>query len=138
MPTDTERLQAINASAFAAIAELVAAMRAAETDCAELDKYAELGAARNAILEDALSVDTRGDWHAPGNTAAGKPTEYQILLSTGGPATRIIGTLNEWCEPETAVLEAQDWFLPWTAWNANSEEDDDVLLAYARQFWFGE
>src|SRR5690606_9175128 len=39
----------------------------------------------------------------------GVPTgEYEILLSTGGPAVRIVGRLNEWDEPVTAVLQCQD------------------------------
>src|SRR5690606_3875422 len=39
--------------------------------------------------------------------------EYEILLSTGGPAVRIVGRLNVWGEPETtAVLQYQDWFAP--------------------------
>lgn len=90
--------------------------------------------------EGALSVEVRSDWYAPGtvdeeNT---KPTEYCILLGTGGPATRIVGKLNRWCQPETAVYEYQDWFKPWTAANDLTREQDATLLEYAQQFWFGE
>ena len=53
--------------------------------------------------EDALEVNVRGDWHTPGDQEAGKPTEYFILLGTGGPATRIKGKLDQYCQPETAA-----------------------------------
>ena len=112
--------------------------------------------AEQRIHEDALSVEVRSAWvsvrnwsRAHGDQAA--PAEYQILLCTGGPACRIVGTLNEHCEPETAVMEIQDWFTPWTAYCPDMPEHgedqpglpehsnpEEVMLAYARCFWFGE
>src|ERR1700747_1090864 len=62
----------------------------------------------NIASEDALEVSVRGDWHTPGDADNSKPTEYYILLGTGGPATRITGKLDEWCQPEKAVFEYQD------------------------------
>jgi len=92
------------------------------------------------MSEDALEVSVRGDWHSPcsANEDGSKPTEYYILLGTGGPATRIIGELDDWCQPETARFEYQDWFKPWTAANDLSDEEEKTLLEYARQFYFGE
>lgn len=87
--------------------------------------------ARERIQEDALSVEVRTGWHTPGEN--GKPDEYMILLSTGGPASRIVGDLNEWGGPTTARLEVQDWFKPWTF-----VSDSDEVLAYADCFYFGE
>lgn len=89
--------------------------------------------ARDAILEDALSVEVRSDWHTPGDSGA--DTEYCILLSTGGPATRIIGDLNQWKQPVSATLQIQDWGTPWTDYR---EADEDTLLKYADCFYFGE
>lgn len=89
--------------------------------------------AREAILEDALSVEVRSNWHTPGSEAGN--TEYCISLSTGGPASRVVGELNKWSEPETARLEVQDWFQPWTEY---TQADEDTLLAYAQCFYFGE
>lgn len=87
--------------------------------------------------EGALDVEVRGDWHQPGSEEDSKPTEYFILLGTGGPASRIRGELSEYQQPETAVFEYQDWFKPWTAaWV--SAEDEKTLLEYAQQFYFGE
>ena len=62
------------------------------------------------------------------------PDEYEILLSTGGPAIRIHGGLNQYCEPETAELQAQDWGTQWTRVPDTAEP---TLLVYARQFYFG-
>ena len=92
--------------------------------------------AREAVLEDALSVLVRSDWREPGS-ATGKPDEFQILLCTGGPAVRLTGTLNRYSEPETVRIQVQDWFQPWADFcPATAEGDEDVLLTYAR-FYFG-
>lgn len=92
--------------------------------------------ARARITEDALSVEVRTDWHAPGAEDS-KPTEYTILLCTGGPACRVIGNLSEYQEPESARIEYQDWFTPWIDYPLDSKEEEKVL-AYCRQFYFGE
>ena len=62
---------------------------------------------------------------------------YIILLSTGGPATRIIGVLDVDNIPETATLQYQDWFTCWTDY-VDDVNDEDVLLEFARQLYFGE
>ena len=103
----------------------------------EREQYHDEDEARERIQENALSVEVRADWHQPGGEDT-KPTEYKILLCTGGPAVRIIGDLNEYQEPETARLEYQDWFTPWEKYRDTTSEEDDKLLTYARQFYFGE
>lgn len=85
------------------------------------------------IYENPLSVLVRSDWVEPGKKM--EPYEYEILLSTGGPASRIIGTLNEHHEPDTAQLTHQDWF---GVWEKYRDADEDVLLRYASCFFFGE
>ena len=94
------------------------------------------------IHEDALTVEVRSGWYSPGaRDADTKPAEYRILLSTGGPAVQIVGSLSEHGEPETAVMQVQDWFLPWTDYHPNNvlhSEYMEILLAYARCFYFGE
>ena len=89
------------------------------------------------IQEDPLSLQVRTDWYTPGETD-NKPTDYNILLCTGGPACRIIGDLDEYGQPETARIEYQDWGTPWTEYRETTVEEDDFLLAYAGQFYFGE
>lgn len=90
--------------------------------------------AEERIQDDALSVEVRSDWRSVGDADDG-PTEFRILLCTGGPAVRIRGELNEYREPVRAWLEYQDWGTPWTQYFG---ADADTLLAYARRFYFGE
>lgn len=138
----------IGVDAYATIAELVENLRLAERieageapeecECAgvcECPPVQTAEDAREAIQEDPLSVQVRGAWYSPGE-APGPPEEFEILLSTGGPAVRIIGDLDEHGEPFRARLQVQDWFKPWTEYFTGV--DKAVLLAYARCFYFGE
>lgn len=129
------------------------------------DEYHDADKARKAIEESPLSVEVRSGWVSAFGSGEGfehefEPVEYNILLCTGGPAVRIIGTLGRYSEPDTARIEYQNWGTPWTemrygdfherpngtAWtNALVDkylEDamafDALLLSYARQFWYGE
>lgn len=91
--------------------------------------------ARRRIEEDALSVDVRSDWESAGDALT--PSEFRILLCTGGPAVQIRGELNDYREPRRAWLEYQDWGTPWTEYHGE-EVEQEVLLTYARVFFFGE
>lgn len=110
-------------------AEELAELEAAAGDCSDRDDADE------RIQNDALSVEVRSDWHYPGDGS--EPTEFQILLCTGGPAVRIMGELNHYGEPVRAWLEYQDWGTPWTE-RVNQDGDHDALLIYASCFYFGE
>lgn len=90
------------------------------------------GEARERIEEDALSVQVRCGWVTPGEGMSAE--EFSILLSTGGPAVRIVGELDAGLEPSRAWLEVQDWGKPWTQY---FRADEDTLLAYCRCFYFG-
>jgi hypothetical protein len=93
---------------------------------------------RQAIHEDALSVLVRSGWYEPGKDA-GKPEEFEILLCTGGPAVRLVGSLDRYGQPDSVSMQVHDWFQPWTGFDpATGDEDEDVLLAYAQCFYFGE
>jgi hypothetical protein len=165
MTTDAKErdLQEIGKSAYESIAEMVAAEEVdydrlrelkEERDALEghdraawnaeyAQELAELVAAagecesrENAeqrIQEDPLSIEVRSGW-----TTLDQPLqaeEFNILLGTGGPAVRIVGELDMDREPTRAWLEVQDWFLPWTRYH---QADVNVLLAYCRQFYFGD
>lgn len=91
---------------------------------------------RERIREDPLSVQVREGWHNPGED--GEVVEFEILLGTGGPATRIIGDLNGHGEPVRAVMQSQDWGTLWTTLHNTTEDERDLLLDYCRCFWFGE
>ena len=113
-----------NADATDALEEL-AELRAAATSREE---------AEQRIQEDALSVEVRADWHAVGDAPDVANGQFVILLSTGGPASRIRGELSNG-EPYRAWLEVQDWGKPWTQY---FKADREPLLTYARCFYFGE
>lgn len=98
--------------------------------------------AESAILESPLSVLVRSGWYSPG-PQPGAPAEYKILLTTGGPALRIVGGLSEHEEPISATLQWQDWGTPWTPLHMSelpcrASEADALLLSYASHFYFGE
>lgn len=138
---------------FDSIKEMVEALNAAheseDVTSGAIDK------AREAIQDDALSIQVRSGWYQPGASDEDRsPAEYEILLCTGGPACRIVGRLSEHGEPETAQMEVQDWFQPWTpirpvagmTGSKGSKRDplrptydsEPVMLEYARCFWFGD
>lgn len=104
-----------------------------ELDKAEqADGQDQVDDARQHIEESVLSVAVRDGWRQPGAASEGAE-EYEILLTTGGPALRIYGKINQYDDPETAELQWQDWGTPWTRHNAPEE----TLLRFARQFYFG-
>jgi hypothetical protein len=68
--------------------------------------------------------------------------EYRILLCGAWPrpAVQIIGDLTEFSEPENARLQCQDFGMrDWhdVHWPDLPENAEEVLLAYARCFYFG-
>ncbi|MBA7686799.1 hypothetical protein ES703_95258 [subsurface metagenome] len=124
---DKERAESQAKAQLESIVEMVKAL--------EEDKEIDGQDPRERITEDALEVSVQSDWHTPGEEKP--PTNYLILLCTGGPAVRITGELGRYQEPETAELEYQDWFTPWQRYCATTTEEDKALLTYARQFYFG-
>ena len=91
---------------------------------------------RERIEEYPLAVLVRTDWHEVGAEDSG-PTHYQLLLSTGGPATRIVGELSEHGEAITADIEHQDWGTPWTRYGITAEVEGS-LVSFAQCFHFGD
>lgn len=106
--------------------------------------------ALDQIQNHPLSVEVRSDWHNPVvPSIRNRPAEYRIVLSDGRTAVQLTGNLNKHCVPEFAHLECQDRFQPWTLvpWSILNEkldpklspsEMDEILLDYARCFFFGE
>lgn len=121
-----------NAAAWAAsIFGMIAARDAAH----EADDLDAIDAAEREIYESPLSVLVRDGWRAMdgfGNDSSAE--EYQILLSTGGPALRIYGSINEHGAAHDAILQWQDWGTPWTDYHATTEEQDAAILDFAGQF----
>jgi len=76
---------------------------------------------RERIEENALSIQVRSGWQAPGEALT--PVEFEILLCTGGPAVRIIGDMGS-----DIRVEYQDWGTLWTEyWNITQEQNDAIL-----------
>jgi len=98
------------------------------------DDYTAEEEVREAITDNALSVDVRSGWNSPGSLVA---EEYCILLCTGGPAVRITGELDQYNQPHTAEIQHQDWGTSWQRLGT-TEKDDEILLEYAGCFYFGE
>jgi hypothetical protein len=84
------------------------------------DEDWDLTATRDAIGEAVadyarelpLSVLIRSDWHEVG--AESTYSEFEILLSTGGPAVRVLGDLDSYSEPYRPGLQFSDWGVSWT------------------------
>jgi hypothetical protein len=114
-----------------AVAKLAAAEESGDSD-----------AAREEIYESVLSVRVRDGWRSPGDRTAAEcdaePEEYEILLSTGGPALRIYGELDHGETPDDwPELQWQDWGTPWTPMPLE-EGDREAVTRFARVFYFGE
>ena len=130
---------------YDSICDMVAAL---EVDYVRLDALEAAdggenqGAARDRIQEDPLSVQVRSGWMEPGQLEQEckrvknhiLAEEFEILLCTGGPAVRIMGGLDARCQPYRAWLEYQDWGTPWTRY---FDAEQNTLLAYANEFYFG-
>jgi hypothetical protein len=158
MSTTYEQLQAIGKSAADSIASMVAALDCDYDRLEELREFKEreglmtvgameelialetaaVGAesredAEQRIQESPLEITLAGEWSL-GDTP--KADKAYILLSTGGPATRIVCELDGDMQPERAYIQAQDWGTPWT--DCPGVIDRDTLLTYCQQFYFGE
>lgn len=103
----------------------------------EGDTFQDTDAIRERIDQMSLSVEVRSEWHTPGSVAL--PGEFYILLSTGGPALRLIGELDENAEVYGyPKLQWQDWGTPWTDYTDTTEDEDTALSDWAQFFYYGE
>ena len=93
--------------------------------------------AEEAAREVPLSVEVRADWVTPGQPSTG-PAEFRTLMGTGGPASRIVGDLDQWAEPvpESLRVEGQDWGTPWLPIDCGSGAESAALGWFTRLFWY--
>lgn len=140
--TTIDHGQANAAAWWDTIKDLVQRLKTAEEQA--IDGPDETGAPRTEIEEGPLSVMVRDGWREPGASehflTEGGPEEFVILLSTGGPALRIWGTLDHNNQPDECELQYQDWGTPWTRWVPKPYDETfrDTLQAYASCFYFGD
>ena len=99
----------------------------------EGDLQTDADSVRRRIEESPLSVQIRSGWVSPGDDMQAE--EFEILLTTGGPALRIRGELDEHKQADRAWLEYQDWGTPWTQY---FEVEQSTLLTFCQQFYFGD
>jgi hypothetical protein len=141
-----ERAKAQAQAQLAAIEEMVMCMQRANAgieesstaDQGDIEVWQQHTAFEEAlddILASALSVEVRTDWHGVGSVEACKPTHYKILLCWGGPAVQIVGTLDGFNVPDSAMLQYQDWFTEWTNYPLTDAEEE-TLMKYTQQFPF--
>ena len=103
---------------------------------ADPDREAVAEAISDMVREDPLSVEVREDWHEVGEES--EMAQYRILISTGGPALRMVGALagTHAFGPDSARLQHQDWGTPWTDYI--SPGSSDALIWYAWEFYWGD
>lgn len=93
------------------------------------DGCADADEARDRIMEDPLSIETRSGWVSVGEEMS--PEEYRIVLCTGGPHVEIVGYLDQHGAPCSVRIVYRDW--------GDSGElfdfDHDAVLVYAQQFF---
>lgn len=93
-------------------------------------------AIRAHIEESVLSIEVRDNWRSP--SERGSADEYRILLTWGGPALQLIGSLDNHGQPDDwPRLEWQDWGTPWTEY-LPAREHREALQKFASVFWYGD
>ena len=65
------------------------------------------------------------------------PTGFEMLLTTGGPALKIVGKLNQYGEAENPVMQIQDWFTPWSEYTPDMDDFSEALDWFVGLFYFG-
>jgi hypothetical protein len=90
------------------------------------DNWADTAKAiKERVQEMPLSLLFRTGWFRTCEEA--ETAEFELLLSTGGPALRIIGdVLNDWLV--RPVMQMQDWGTRWG--DVYTDEQDDRALAW--------
>jgi hypothetical protein len=74
------------------------------------------------LQEEPLSIERIStDWRA-------EEHEWEILLSTGGPAARIVVRTDRYGCVLRADYQFQDWFEPWTS---AENQDEQLIRRYA-------
>jgi hypothetical protein len=132
---DREELLALNNELLSAMDNVQAWQDENMTELAELEEAAgeceSRDDAETRIQEDPLSIEYRSGWVSDKSDMV--PEEACILLTTGGPAVRIIVELDDG-QPHRAYMQVQDWGTPWTDYHEDGI--DDVLMTYVSCFCF--
>jgi hypothetical protein len=85
----------------------------------------EAGQRQEAAYSYPLETVVRSSWYSAGQSD--KPSEYRIILCTGGPTMWITGELDYDGSAQTARLEGRDYGSPWAF-----QSSDAAILEFAR------
>ena len=91
------------------------------------------------IIANPDSVVVRGawcaldDWGVAGEVA--DPCEFRIIFFTSGPTVRIVGKLDKYARPTSAIVQYQDSPTTWAVFTRSSE-DNLSLLSFCEIFKF--
>ena len=99
-------------------------------DIKDFDSQDEL---RENVLNSALSIQFRSGWETHYENFKAK--EFEILLSWGGPALRVIGEITDYGS-KNPKIQFQDWGTPWTDFEI-TEDQQDALNWFCNCFYFG-
>jgi hypothetical protein len=111
----------------------LAAIREMVKELEDSDNLKDYNEALNRIQKNPLDILVRSCWTEPGYQL--DPGDFQIILHTSGALVRIYGNLDSNYTPINAWLEYQDWGASWMEYYEDSASE--VLLEYARQFYYG-
>lgn len=109
-------------------AEELAELENAAGDCESQDD------AETHIHEGPLSIEYRSEWVSPGEEMT--PSEFRILLCTGGPHVEIVGEIDHNGEPSRCWVNYRDWGTSGELTGADF--DHDVVLRYCGFFVTGQ
>ena len=97
--------------------------------------YAPAESIVDELREQPASIQVRSGWHdSPSNF---QPEEFKIQLSGGGPATRIIGELDNDGAIWSVKAQHQHWGIPWTDLFLDDQQTIAVTW-FASLFYYGE
>jgi hypothetical protein len=105
------------------------------TDAEESRSWSDYDAATEAIQDDALEIQVRSGWTNLGEKL--KREEFYILLCTGGPAVRILGSFDRFNSLTDCKLQYQDWGTGWINFYDTTTEEDDAIEQYCSHFFPG-
>jgi hypothetical protein len=97
--------------------------------------YAPAESIVDELREQPASIQVKSGWHdSPSDF---KAEQFKIELSGGGPATRIIGELDNHGEVWSVKPQHQHWGVPWTDLDIDKEQATAVKW-FASLFYYGE
>ena len=88
----------------------------------EGETFEDEGQVLERLGELPLEVSHRAGWFPPGEPGQADLAQVSILLTTGGPACRVLIDLEE----DTAQLQVQDWGTPWTAVEITPDQEEGL------------